>query len=229
MGSHSLDSVPSCRGLQTVSDMQRQGREGPPTSPLMLCLTEPIPLCRYKLYIIGEVTVKVNHCLLALPGVAKADLRRVISHYQALAQVDGYTRGLPGVVREAVDDTAGAARMVAKNGWRWALVLVRADKSSDSLPSTGCCGVMCIHDCWDFALCVTLKMSQIVDTQDRAACWDLCRDTAAVASARAGQLYGLEPLDVNIQDNKNNITRFLILSRDPRVQVNSPQCALSSM
>ena len=40
-----------------------------------------------------------------------------------------------------------------------------------------------------------------------------------MASARAGQLYGLEPLDVNIQDNKNNITRFLILSRDPRVQV----------
>ena len=48
-----------------------------------------------------------------------------------------------------------------------------------------------------------------------------------MASARAGQLYGLEPLDVNIQDNKHNITRFLILSRDPRVQVSPPQCALS--
>jgi hypothetical protein len=75
--------------------------------------------CRYKLYIVGEVTVRVNHCLLALPGVKKTDLRRVISHYQALAQVDGYTRKLPGVVREAVDDTAGAARMVFANGWRW--------------------------------------------------------------------------------------------------------------
>lgn len=46
-----------------------------------------------------------------------------------------------------------------------------------------------------------------------------CRDTAAVASARAGQLYGLEALDESIQDNRNNITRFLVLSRDPRVQV----------
>ena len=47
------------------------------------------------------------------------------------------------------------------------------------------------------------------------------RDTAAVASARAGQLYGLNALDTNIQDNKNNLTRFIILSRDPRVQVGS--------
>lgn len=62
----------------------------------------------------------VNHCLLALPGVKKSELKRVISHYQALAQVDGYTRKLPGVVREVVDDTAGAAQMVARNGWRWA-------------------------------------------------------------------------------------------------------------
>ena len=40
-----------------------------------------------------------------------------------------------------------------------------------------------------------------------------------MASARAGQLYGLDALDENIQDNKNNITRFIVLSRDPRVQV----------
>ena len=40
-----------------------------------------------------------------------------------------------------------------------------------------------------------------------------------MASSRAGQLYGLETLDTNIQDNKSNITRFIVLSRDPRVQV----------
>ena len=37
----------------------------------------------------------------------------MISHWQALAQVDGFLRSLPGVVQEAVDDTAGAAQMVA--------------------------------------------------------------------------------------------------------------------
>ena len=32
-------------------------------------------------------------------------------------------------------------------------------------------------------------------------------------------MYGLDILDTDIQDNKNNLTRFIILSRDPRVQV----------
>ena len=60
----------------------------------------------------------VRHCLLALPGVEKGNLRRVVSHYQALAQCDGYIRRLPGVVREAADDTAGAAQMIADTGCR---------------------------------------------------------------------------------------------------------------
>ena len=47
----------------------------------------------------------------------------------------------------------------------------------------------------------------------------LCRDTAAVASSRAGELYGLQVLDEGIQDNKDNVTRFLVLSRDPCTSV----------
>jgi arogenate/prephenate dehydratase len=34
-------------------------------------------LLRYRLHIVGEVSVEVNHCLLALPGTAKADIRCV--------------------------------------------------------------------------------------------------------------------------------------------------------
>ena len=73
---------------------------------------------RYRLHIVGEVTVAVRHCLLALPGVAKADVRRVVSHGQALAQCDGYLRRLPGVAREASHDTAGAAKAIADAGHR---------------------------------------------------------------------------------------------------------------
>lgn len=36
-------------------------------------------LC-HNLHIVGEVQLPINHCLLALPGVVKEDLKRVLSH-----------------------------------------------------------------------------------------------------------------------------------------------------
>ena len=38
---------------------------------------------------------------------------------------------------------------------------------------------------------------------------------AAIASALAGQLYGLEVLKANVEDESHNMTRFLIMSREP--------------
>ena len=38
---------------------------------------------RCRLHIVGETLVDVNHCLMAAPGVAKEEIRRVISHPQA--------------------------------------------------------------------------------------------------------------------------------------------------
>ena len=72
-------------------------------------------LIRYRLHIVGEVSVDVRHCLMALPGVRKEDLRRVQSHPQALSQCDAYLSAMSGVVREAVSDTAGAAQAIAQN------------------------------------------------------------------------------------------------------------------
>ena len=71
----------------------------------------PVFPFRYRLHIIGEVSLGINHCLCALPGTKKEDITRVMSHPQALAQCDGYIRSL-GCTKEAVDDTAGAAQMV---------------------------------------------------------------------------------------------------------------------
>jgi len=116
-------------------------------------------LLRHRLHIVGEVQLPVHHCLLALPGVRKEYLTRVISHPQALAQCEHTLTELGlNITREAVDDTAGAAEYVAAKG---------------------------------------------------------LRDTAAIASARAAQLYGLQILADGIQDDSGNVTRFVMLAREP--------------
>ncbi|KAG6417675.1 hypothetical protein SASPL_119861 [Salvia splendens] len=116
-------------------------------------------LLRHRLHIVGEVQLPVHHCLLALPGVRREHLRRVISHPQALSQCEHtLTRMGLSVAREAVDDTAGAAEYIAANA---------------------------------------------------------LRDTAAIASARAAELYGLQVVADGIQDDSSNVTRFVMLAREP--------------
>ncbi|SPT18300.1 unnamed protein product [Triticum aestivum] len=119
-------------------------------------------LLRHRLHIVGEVQLPVHHCLLALPGVRREDITRVISHPQALAQCEHTLTRMPGLnaAREAFDDTAGAAEYVAANG---------------------------------------------------------LRDTAAIASSRAAELYGMEVLADGIQDDSGNVTRFVMLAREPIV------------
>ncbi|KZV47171.1 arogenate dehydratase 3, chloroplastic-like [Dorcoceras hygrometricum] len=116
-------------------------------------------LLRHRLHIVGEVQLPVHHCLLALPGVRKEYLTRVISHPQALSQCEHtLTKMSLNVVREAVSDTAGSAEYIASNN---------------------------------------------------------LRDTAAIASSRAAELYGLNILADGIQDDSCNVTRFVMLAREP--------------
>ena len=75
-------------------------------------------LVEHELPIVGEVQLKVDHCLLALPGVALADVRVVHSHPQALAQCERWLQGLPGVELSAVYDTAGGAKLIREQGLR---------------------------------------------------------------------------------------------------------------
>jgi len=68
-------------------------------------------LRQHDLFVIGEHQHPVNHCLLCLPGQQLSDIKRVISHPQALAQCDVYLREL-GVEIVATYDTAGSAKMI---------------------------------------------------------------------------------------------------------------------
>ncbi len=68
-------------------------------------------LRQHDLFVIGEFSHHVNQCLLALPGQQLSDIKRVISHPQALAQSDIFLREM-GVEIVATYDTAGSAKMV---------------------------------------------------------------------------------------------------------------------
>ena len=111
-------------------------------------------LLRNELFIIGEYHHRVSHCLMALPGVALQDLKRVYSHPQALAQCENslLALSLPPVVAA---DTAGSARALKENN----------DQVS-----------------------------------------------GALASELAAQVYGLDILQRNMEDNLVNYTRFLALA-----------------
>ena len=74
-------------------------------------------LLRYDLHIIAEHEFRVEHSLLALPGVKKEDIKKVLSHPQALAQCDNYLRNW-GVGREEAYDTAGSAKMIKDKDMR---------------------------------------------------------------------------------------------------------------
>src|SRR5436305_4996231 len=67
---------------------------------------------RHGLHLVGETVVRVDHCLLALPGSAIDDLREVISHPQAIAQCEEFLSALEVDVR-AEYNTAGAAKRIA--------------------------------------------------------------------------------------------------------------------
>ncbi len=115
-------------------------------------------MLEHEIPIVGEIEVAVVHHLLALPGVALGQVKRVYSHPQALAQCDRFLRTLTGVEIIATYDTAGSAKLIADQ-----------------------------------------KLA----------------DAAAIASARAGEVFGLEPLKSSIQDYERNTTRFLIIGRRP--------------
>jgi prephenate dehydratase len=112
---------------------------------------------RHGLHLVAETIVRVDHCLLALPGTSIDDIREVISHPQAIAQSEEFLSALQATVR-AEYNTAGAAK-------------------------------------------------QIEERQ--------LQHTAAIASRRAAELYGLEVLAEGIQTYPDNHTRFGALSRNP--------------
>lgn len=114
-------------------------------------------LLRNNLYITGEYYLRVRHCLITMPGVKKTDIKKAISHPQALGQCAGYLRA-HDIKSEVVFDTAGSVKMLKESG---------------------------------------------------------ALDTAAIASRRAAELYEMQIVEEDIEDNPENYTRFLSIALEP--------------
>ena len=77
-------------------------------------------LGQYRYSIVGEYEVKVEHCLMALPGVSMEDIRTVYSHEQGLMQSERFLDAHRDWTRVPTLDTAGSAKQVAETGDRTA-------------------------------------------------------------------------------------------------------------
>ncbi|MCZ6528747.1 MAG: prephenate dehydratase [Chloroflexi bacterium] len=75
-------------------------------------------LLRYDLTITAEYHHRIEHCLVALPGVELSEIRRVMSHPQALAQCERFLASLSDVEIVSSYDTAGSARMLSEGDQR---------------------------------------------------------------------------------------------------------------
>ncbi len=151
-----------CESFEAVFESVASGDCGAALIPIENSLAGSIHqnydlLLRYDLPIGGEYFLRVQHCLIAFPGVEKNELRRVISHPQALGQCTAYLRA-SNVKVEPVYDTAGSVKMLKESG----------DKT-----------------------------------------------TGAIASHRAADIYGMQILEEDIEDNAENYTRFLAIQREP--------------
>lgn len=73
-------------------------------------------LTRYEFCLVGETTVRVEHCLMAPAGAGLDTITHVYSHEQGLFQCEQYLNAHPDWHRVPQADTAGSAQMVAASG-----------------------------------------------------------------------------------------------------------------
>ena len=66
------------------------------------------------LHIVGEVSLRIVHNLIAPPGTALKDVTQVYSHPVALAQCEEFFKRHPKIRKVPFYDTAGAVKMLAE-------------------------------------------------------------------------------------------------------------------
>ena len=111
-------------------------------------------LVEFENYIVGEQIIKIEHCLMGLPGTDISQIKTVYSHPQSLMQSARFLNTHPEWKQISMQNNAFAAQKIVGDG----------------------------------------DMTQ-----------------AAIASAQAAEIYGLEVLKTGVNQANNNSTRFIIV------------------
>lgn len=111
-------------------------------------------MVEFENYIVGEQIIKIEHCLLGIPGSSIEDIRTVYSHPQSLMQ---------------------SARFLLQYDWKQISMQNNA-----------------------------FAAKKVIEDKDKS--------QAAIASAYAGDIYGLEVLKKGINQSDTNSTRFIIVT-----------------
>ncbi len=74
-------------------------------------------LLEYRAKIVGERMLRVRHNLIVRPGVALAEVRRVLSHPVALSQCRRWLRAHAELEAAPSYDTAGSVKQIMEAGW----------------------------------------------------------------------------------------------------------------
>ena len=115
-------------------------------------------LQKTNLHIIGELSLPIDHCVLAIPSAKLEQIDTIYSHPQPFQQCSNFLENYPHWKIVYCDSTSSAMETVAK-----------------------------------------LNQPNI----------------AAMGNKDGGELYGLQVLEHNFANQKENITRFIVLARDP--------------
>ena len=73
-------------------------------------------LVLYQPPLVGELTLRISHCLIGTPTSNMSKVRRVYSHPQALVQCEAFLSSLDNIECHEVYDTAGAVAMIKQSG-----------------------------------------------------------------------------------------------------------------
>jgi len=116
-----VETLP-CESFDVMFDSVVSGKSDAALAPIENSLAGSIHqnydlLLRHDLHIVGEYLLRVQHCLIGFPGVQKSDIKKAISHPQALGQCVAYLRNL-GIKPETVYDTAGSVKLLKGSGER---------------------------------------------------------------------------------------------------------------